>query len=187
MKKKTLVLVLAALLMIGAVTGVTLAWLQAKTDPVTNTFTTADIDLTLEETVDPNFKMVPGYTYEKDPVATVLEGSEVCWLFVKVEALNNVNNYIDYGMAEGWTKGDGENIPADVYYRGPVDAKDADKPFPILENNQVSIKEGLGKAEMGQVDPQNPPKLQFTAYASQYYKAQDVPFTAVEAWNNVQP
>ena len=41
MKKKTLALLLALVLLAGGVIGGTLAWLTDKTDPVKNTFTTA--------------------------------------------------------------------------------------------------------------------------------------------------
>nr|MDY5756504.1 hypothetical protein [Eubacteriales bacterium] len=91
MKKKGLALVLAlTLLVVGVVAG-TLAWLTAKSDVVTNTFTTSDINITLEETeggTNKEFKMIPGWTIEKDPKVTVVAGSEDCYLFVKVEELN---------------------------------------------------------------------------------------------------
>ena len=49
MKKKGLAMVLAlVLLAVCAVSG-TLAWLTAKSDVVTNTFTTSDIKVKLEE------------------------------------------------------------------------------------------------------------------------------------------
>lgn len=77
-------LVAAMLLIVGVVIGSTLAWLTAKTDSVVNTFTPSNIDITLAETPDVVYKMVPGSTIDKDPVATVLKGSEKCYLFVKV-------------------------------------------------------------------------------------------------------
>ena len=50
MKKKGLALILAlTLLVVGVVAG-TLAWLTAKSDVVTNTFTTSDIKVELKET-----------------------------------------------------------------------------------------------------------------------------------------
>ena len=50
MRKRSIALVLAtAALVIGTVFG-TMAWLSAKSGPVTNTFTTSDITVTLKET-----------------------------------------------------------------------------------------------------------------------------------------
>ena len=50
MKKRTLALLVALVLVVGCIIGGTLAWLTAKTDAVVNTFTTSDIDVTLTET-----------------------------------------------------------------------------------------------------------------------------------------
>ena len=97
---KSLALVLACVLLVGGVIGGTVAWLTAKTNEVTNVFTTSDIDITLQEhTYDSdkdeltntetttgvdNYKMVPGWTIPKDPWVTVKGGSEDCWVFIKV-------------------------------------------------------------------------------------------------------
>lgn len=78
MKKKSLALLVAVVLVIGCVIGGTLAWLTDSTEQVKNTFTTSDIDITLTETTGTEYKMVPGYTIAKDPKATVLAGSEEC-------------------------------------------------------------------------------------------------------------
>lgn len=76
MKKRTMALLAAMLLIVGVVIGSTLAWLTAKTETVTNTFTTSDINIELKETKGTktdnthySFKMIPGYTIEKDPEA----------------------------------------------------------------------------------------------------------------------
>ncbi len=59
MKKKGLALFLAlTLLVVGVVAG-TLAWLTAKSDVVTNTFTTSDIKVELKETTGTEYKMIP--------------------------------------------------------------------------------------------------------------------------------
>ena len=50
MKKKVLALVLAMVLVVVGVAAGTLAWLTAKSDTVTNTFTTSDIKVELKET-----------------------------------------------------------------------------------------------------------------------------------------
>lgn len=190
MKKKTIALVLACILCVGIGIGGTLAWLTATSDDVVNTFTTSDIDITLDETkggTDREFKMVPGYTIEKDPIVTVTGGSEACYLFVKITEGNALANYITYEVDSGWTQGDGTAIPANVYYR-QVAASDTDSVFHILKNDQVSVKETVTKANMATAETTQP-TLTFTAYATQLYKNNnetDNTFTAAEAWVKAQ-
>lgn len=179
MKKKALVLLVAVVLVIGCVIGGTLAWLTAKTDPVVNTFTTSDIDITLTETQEA-YKMVPGCTIHKDPKATVLAGSEECYLFVKLDKSTNFDSYLEFTVADGWTVLD--NV-TDVYYR-VVTAADMGIEFSVLEGNQVTVKNTVTK-DMMTTAKQNNPTLTITAYASQLYKNNTETFTPAEAWANV--
>ena len=186
-KNKILALVLACILCVAIGIGGTLAWLTAKTQDVTNTFTTSDINITLAETKT-DFKMVPGYTIEKDPFVTVKGGSEACYLFVKITEDNALANYITYEVDSGWTQGDGAAIPANVYYR-QVPASGTDSVFHILKNDQVSVKETVTKTNMATAETTQP-TLTFTAYATQLYKNNnetDNTFTAAEAWVKAQP
>ena len=105
--KKTIALLVAVSMIVGCVIGGTLAWLTHSTGPVTNTFTTSDITVTLEETTGKDYKMIPGYTIAKDPKVTVTTGSEECYLFVKMEKSNNFDIFMTYEIAEGWTALDG--------------------------------------------------------------------------------
>ena len=102
MKKKTVALLLACVMLFGAAMGGTLAWLTAKTSEVKNVFTVGDINLEISETgaADPNendsdttleknFDFVPGDTLAKDPMVTVKANSEACYLFVKVVDAKN--------------------------------------------------------------------------------------------------
>ena len=89
MKKKILALTLVFALALALGIGGTVAWLTAQTDPVVNTFTVGDINITLAETTGNNYTFVPGDTLAKDPKVTVLEGSEASYLFVKVTDSNN--------------------------------------------------------------------------------------------------
>ena len=185
MKKKGLALVLAlALMVVGAVAG-TLAWLTAKSDTVTNTFTTSDIKVKLEETTGTNYKMIPGYTIRKDPQATVLTGSEECYLFVKLDESTNFKNYMTYEMVEGWTVVPGET---NVYFR-KVLTTDIGTPYSVLKDNQVTVKDTVTKEQMNALDVEGAvkPTLTITAYASQLYKSAGVEFTAADAWKNVNP
>lgn len=188
MKKKGLALVLAlTLLVVGVVAG-TLAWLTAKSDTVTNTFTTSDIKVKLEETTGTEYKMIPGYTISKNPKATVLSGSEECYLFVKLEKSQNFDTYLKYDIADGWIKLDG--VTDTVYYR-VVDGttNQIGTPYSVLKNNQVTVKDSVTKEQMNALDNGTAakPTLTITAYASQLHENDSTEFTPVEAWANVNP
>lgn len=157
---KLVVLLLAVVLLIGCAAGGTLAWLLDKTDPVVNTFTTANIDITLTETPNTDSddegtdndiwvgKMVPGTNIAKDPKVTVAANSEACWLFVKVAESQvsvtvdntiydfddfityNLNLYDEQTNPTGWKELDKTNSPG-VYYR-EVSASTEDQPFDVL-------------------------------------------------------
>ena len=194
MKKKGLAMVLAlVLLAVCAVSG-TLAWLTAKSDTVVNTFTTSDIEVKLEETKGTTvtggkeFKMIPGYDLEKDPKAWVVAGSEDCYLFVKLEKSTSFDTYLEYNIADGWTKLEGEGITDTIYYR-VVDGttNQIGTAYSVLKNDQVTVKGSVTKAQMNALDAEGAvkPTLTITAYASQLYKSAGVEFTAAEAWANV--
>ena len=188
MKKKGLAMVLAlVLLAVCAVSG-TLAWLTAKSDTVVNTFTTSDIKVELKETTGTEYKMIPGYTIGKDPKATVLAGSEKCYLFVKLEKSTSFDTYLEYNIADGWTKLEGEGITDTIYYR-VVDGttNQIGTAYSVLKNDQVTVKGSVTKAQMNALDAEGAvkPTLTITAYASQLYKSAGVEFTAAEAWNNI--
>lgn len=182
MKKKGLALVLAlTLLVVGVVAG-TLAWLTAKSDTVTNTFTTSDIKVELKETPK-EYKMIPGYTISKDPTVTVLAGSEECYLFVKLDKSTNFDDYMTYKMAEGWTLVPGKT---NVYYR-KVQTADIGTAYSVLKGDQVTVKGEVTKAMMDGLTTETLPKLTVTAYASQLHRNATTEFTAAEAWANVNP
>ena len=184
MKKKTLALLLSLVLVFGVIAGGTLAWLTAKSDTVTNTFTTSDIKVELKETTGASYKMIPGYTISKDPKATVLTGSEECYLFVKLEKSTNFDTYLEYVIADGWTKLDG--VTDTVYYR-VVDgtANQIGTAYSVLKDDQVTVKSSVTKADMNALTAQTYPTLTVTAYASQLHKNATEDFTAAEAWANV--
>lgn len=174
---KTMFMILAVVLIVGISVGGTLAWLTDTTDSVTNTFTVGDINIALDETTT-NYKMVPGNTIAKDPKVTVLKDSEACWLFVKIEKSTNLDDFITYDVAAGWTALPGVS---GVYYR-EVAAAAADVSFDVLDNNSVTVKNTVTKTMMNdlQKDGATQPTLTFTAYAVQ----KDHIDTAAEAWAN---
>lgn len=182
MKKKSLALLLAiAIVVVGVVAG-TVAWLTDQTPSVTNTFTTSDINIELKETKN-NFQMIPGWNIEKDPKVTVKQGSEACYLFVKLEKSENFDTFMTYQMAAGWTA-----LPEapGVYYR-EVAAATADTTFEVLQDNQVSVKGEVTKVQMNALTEATYPTLTVTAYASQLNKNNTQKFSTAEAWANIAP
>lgn len=178
---KTFVAMLALVLVIGCAVGGTVAWLTAQTDPVVNTFTYGDINITLSETTGDSYKIIPGVNIDKNPKVTVKKDSEACWLFVKVEEAGTfVTGKVTYSIATGWTQGDGTNIPANVYYRA-VDAVTSDTDFAVLKDNKIYVSEELSKSDIQSITVQ--PKLTFTAYAVQ----KDGIANAAAAWEKAVP
>lgn len=175
MKKKTLALVLALTLLVAGVVGGTLAWLTDRTAEVKNTFTVGDINIGLTETTT-DYKMVPGNTIAKDPTVTVKANSEACWLFVKVTESENLDTFITYAIAEGWTK-----LQDGVYYR-EVPASAADQTFSVLAGNTVTVKSDVTKT-MLKTAKTDAPTLTFKAYAVQ----KDNVASASDAWAKVNP
>lgn len=183
MKKKGLAMVLALVLLAVCVVAGTLAWLTAKSDAVINTFTTSDIKVELKETTGPNYKMIPGYTIGKDPKATVLDGSEECYLFVKLDKSTNFDTFLTYEMAEGWKSVPGET---NVYYR-KVQTAGIGTAYSVLKDDQVTVKGEVTKAMMNGLTTETLPKLTVTAYASQLHRNATTEFTVEDAWKNVNP
>lgn len=184
--KKALFIMLSAALIVCATVAGTLAWLTDTTDPVENTFTVGDINITLTESENLDLKMVPGQPIRKDPKVTVRAGSEACWLFVKVEKSADFDSFMTFEMADGWIALSGY---AGVYYRN-VDATNADTGFDVLKDNKVTVRdtvtktmlEGVKNAEDGTPN-ENAPTLTFTAYAVQKDGIND----ATTAWGKVNP
>lgn len=181
--KKALFIMLSAALIVCATVAGTLAWLTDTTDPVVNTFTVGDINITLTESEKLDLKMVPGRTITKDPKVTVKAGSEACWLFVKVVKSGNFDSFMTFEIANGWTElteGSG------VYYRivGDKSADGAtDEPFPVISGNKVTVKNTVTKADLNGLTEATYPTLTFTAYAVQKDGIND----ATTAWGKVNP
>ena len=159
----------------AGVVGGTLAWLTDRTAEVKNTFTVGDINIGLTETTT-DYKMVPGNTIAKDPTVTVKANSEACWLFVQVTESENLDTFITYAIAEGWTALPGVD---GVYYR-EVPASNADQTFSVLKGDAVTVKDTVTKEMLTAKDFTNP-TLTFKAYAIQ----KDHFTTADAAWAEV--
>jgi len=209
---RPLALILALVLVVGSVAGSTIAWLIADTDPVVNTFTYGDIDLKLEETevnvkgepvkdsagnpvktTDGNkYEMIPGKEYLQDPVVTVLEGNEACWLFVKLEEKGGVtitnadgstttygfDDYLTYAIADGWTQlkdASGADVEGIYYRQVDEDTDGIAASYDVLKDNKISVLGTVNKDMLNALDNNGQdtanatyPTLSVTAYAVQY-------------------
>ena len=182
-RSKALLLALCAVLLVAVSVLGTMAYLTSETQVITNTFTVGNINIELTETKPENkqAKIIPGVDIEKDPKVTVKKDSEVCWLFVEVKKEGTfVANKVTYSIADGWTKGDGNKIPANVYYR-EVGAVTADTDFYVLKDNKVYVSENLNKGDIKNITGNS--TLTFTAYAVQ----KDNVTSAEAAWAIAKP
>lgn len=172
-----LTLVLAAYWAVGG----TAAWLAAKSEPIASTFTFGDINITLTETDhQEQIKIIPGVDIPKDLKVTVTANSVDCWLFVKVEQTGTfVPDKVTYSIADGWTKGDGSQIPTNVYYR-EVNTATTDSVFSVLMGDKITVSSELTKEEIQNITD---PTLTFTAYAVQKEGIN----TAADAWAVAAP
>lgn len=173
-----LTLVLAAYWAVGG----TAAWLAAKSEPIASTFTFGDINITLTEADhQEQIKIIPGVDIPKDLKVTVQANSVDCWLFVKVEQTGTfVPDKVTYAIADGWTKGDGPQIPENVYYR-EVNGATADSVFSVLKGDKITVSNTLTKEEIQNIA--DDPTLTFTAYAVQKEGIN----TAADAWAVAAP
>ena len=189
--KKLAVMIASFALVLCTVIGGTLAWLVTETDPVVNTFTYGDINITLKETDtnkdgdnDPNtntYPMVPGHTITKDPKVTFKANSEDAWLFVKLQKTANFDDFMTYAMADGWTKLD--NVDG-VYYR-EVSKAAQDAEFTVIKDDTVTVKGEVTKEMLNALDKggaSNYPKLIVTAYAVQ---CESNVASAADAWAKI--
>ena len=125
--QKLVIAIVALSIALVCVIGGTLAFLIDSTETVTNTFTYGEIDIELwENTVDDEGnltetkdydgivygKIVAGDVVKKNPTVTVKEGSEECYVYVKVTdtlAVDSVVTDMSIGEYNDWqvVKNDG--------------------------------------------------------------------------------
>lgn len=189
--RKVLLLVLCLVLVVSATVMGTMAYLTDKTNEVKNTFTVGKVDIDLYETKDGQhvmaneYQLIPGATYAKDPTVEVTVDSEDCYLFVKFEENNNASDYITYTStlttANGWTQGDGTDIPTNVWYR-VVRKSDSTKSWHLLADDTITIN--ATTVTNTTMDTAKLANLTYTAYACQLMN-NNTEFTAAQAWATV--
>lgn len=181
---KPLLVAMAVVLLIGCVAGGTLAWLTSTPSAVTNTFTTSDINITLTET-DRTYKMIPGWTIDKDPKVTVTKGSEKCYVFVKVTESSNFGSFMTYDIASGWTQLQNENgNVGGVYYR-VAETATVNQTFAVLKDNKVSVRDNVNKEAMNALTTTSYPTLTFQAAAIQYNDSNSTYFEPADAYAKI--
>ena len=185
-KSKALLLTLCAVLLVAASVLGTMAFLTSK-DEVVNTFTVGSVAIKLDEakvTTDGkpvegaarvkanSYKLMPGLTYTKDPMVTVLKGSEDSYIkmtvtFSKASELDaifaptgaNMTSIFNGYDSTNWIyKGNTKNANADTrtyefWYNGTVGAPTADVALDALfdsitvpgtiTNEQLATIEGM--------------------------------------------
>lgn len=187
--RKYLVVVACIALVAGLAIGGTIAWLADSTETVTNTFAPKNIDITLTETNDGPYDLVPGETYAKNPTVNVIKAEVDTWVFVQIETSENIDTFVDYSVVTGATNGAlATDTPTywnpltdvnGVYYCKVAAGKTANLPVLTGDNGgQVTIK-NVTKTQM---DNQTTDlTMEFTAYAIQAPGFD----TAADAWRQI--
>ena len=184
--KKSIALVMMAVLLVAASVMGTLAYLTSH-DKVVNTFTVGTVNIKLDEAkantdgslvagaarVKTNhYKLLPGHTYNKDPMVTVLAGSELSYIkmtvtFSKANELdaifaptgaNLTSIFNGYDAANWIAKGNTKDAAANTrtyefWYKETVSAPTADVALDALfdsitvpgtiTNEQLATIEGM--------------------------------------------
>ena len=201
MKKRTIALLMAVVMLFGATVGGTIAWIQAKTGEVKNTFTVGDINIELKEhdyiqssnsldtskevEIEEDYKMIPGLTLKKDPFVRVKANSENCWVFVTVEKSTNFDTYMTFAIDSTWEEVTGATGATDnlkVYrYKTVVNNSTSDQLLNIINGTNVTVKNTVTKSQLEAAKTANP-TLTFKAYAVQSDNLGDIN-TAQEIWD----
>ena len=183
MKKIVMGLVCALALVTASVMG-TMAYLTS-TDEVVNTFTVGNVQIKLDEAkansdgslvenggrVKANrYKLLPGHTYNKDPMVTVLEGSESSYVkmtvtFTKADELdaifapngaNMTSIFVGYDSTNWISKGNTKDTATNTrtyefWYREAVEALDGDETLDALFD-QIVVPGTITNAQLATIE-----------------------------------
>lgn len=185
MKKfKALLVVACALLLVAASVFGTMAYLTS-TDEVKNTFTVGKVNIKLDEAkANPDgslvegaarvkansYKLLPGHTYNKDPMVTVLSGSESSYVkmtvtFSKANELdaifapngaNLTSIFNGYDAANWIAKGNTKNATANTrtyefWYKEAVGAPTADIALDALFDS-ITVPGEITKEQLATIE-----------------------------------
>lgn len=206
--KKSIALVMMAVLLVAASVMGTLAFLTS-TDTVTNTFTVGKVAIKLDEAkantdgslvADAvrvkanNYKLLPGHTYNKDPMVTVLKGSEPSYIKMTV-TFSNANEldaifaptgadltsiFNGYDAANWIAKGNTKDATANTrtyefWYKEPVGAPDGDVALDALFDS-ITVPGKITQEQLATIEGMT---ITVNAYAIQADGSTD----AADAWN----
>lgn len=179
-KTKVLLIALCAVLLVAASVLSTLAYLTA-TDTVTNTFTVGKVSIKLDEAkantdgtlvanadrVKANtYKLLPGHTYNKDPMVTVLAGSESSYIKLNVVVTKSaeldaigvdlLTTFKGYDSANWIYKGNTEDTTAhtrtyEFWYKEAVAADNADVALDALFD-QIVVPGTITNAQLETIE-----------------------------------
>lgn len=185
MKKfKALLVVACALLLVAASVFGTMAYLTS-TDTVTNTFTVGKVEIKLDEAkantdgslvegaarVKANdYKLLPGHTYTKDPMVTVLSGSEPSYVKMTVtfsmadkldaifapDGANLTSIFNGYDAANWIAKGNTKDATADTrtyefWYKEAVGAPNGDVALDALFDS-ITVPGAITKEQLANIE-----------------------------------
>ena len=181
--RKVLIIALCAVLLVSISVMGTMAYLTSK-DSVTNTFTVGKVAIKLDEAkanadgtlvqgadrVDANsYKLLPGQTYNKDPMVTVLKDSEKSYIRMtvtvsKAEELdaifapagaNLLSIFNGYDGATWLYKGDTDNADNtrtyEFWYKEAVAAPDADVALDALFDS-ITVPGSITNAQLATIE-----------------------------------
>ena len=177
MKKKLIMAVLSLSCVVTLGIGSVIAYFSSHSGPVVNSFTVGMVELTLMETTGDTYQMIPGATVEKNPVVTVLGGSEDCYVYVQLERTGNLDSYVTYELDDGWHVLGGID---GVYYR-QVSHSAVNKSYHVFKNDQLMVKSNLTKEKLAAIG-ENECTMTVTAYAIQAVGIE----SASDGWYNLQ-
>ena len=207
--KKKLMTVLALVLVIAMSVAGTYAYLTSK-DTVVNTFTVGNVQIKLDEakatddgTLVPNadrvkansYKLLPGHKYAKDPMVTVLKGSESSYVKMTVTFSNaaeldaifaptgaNLLSIFGGYDSDNWIyKGNTENASANTrtyefWYKETVAAPNADVALDALFDS-ITVPGNITNAQLATIKDMT---ITVNAYAIQADGFAD----AADAWSH---
>lgn len=197
-KGKVLILLLSAMLLVGASVLGTMAYLTSN-ETVTNTFTVGSVKITLDEAdVDDSdkdgditdrdkensYKLLPGHLYVKDPTIHVDSNSEDCFLFVKVvdeiAAIEDAKTVADQMKEKGWIAV--KDVDNTYVYVGTADG--ASTPLAVSADSNITVFESFkikGSVTNDELAKYKDKTITITAYAVQEDGFENK--TALEIWN----
>lgn len=181
--RRILLTVCSAALLVCVTVGATVAYLK-DTDQVVNTFSVGNVDIKLDEAkanldgtlvdgaarVQANdYKLLPGHTYNKDPMVTVLKGSESSYVKMTVtfskaaeldaifapDGANLISIFKGYNATNWIAKGDTKDTSTNTrtyefWYKEAVAAPDADVALEALFN-QIVVPGTITKEQLATI------------------------------------